>query len=312
MNPGMNPVMNPGMDPGMYPWDESWDESWDEPGLNPGMNPVMNPGIASALYPIFRANEKVFKDSDEEVIKYLKEKNFNADAGLTDQERADVLAYAALMEERLQPALLYLWWVDAKNHVEFSRPWYARAFHFPFNYFLPGRIHRAAEERLESTRGGNHILPEELRSKVFKDAKDCLDLLSEKLNEQQFFFGDSPSSLDALVFSYLAPILRVPFPNNELKDHVKQSENLWMYCSRILQRYFPATSEDAAEQKRNETMRDTPNSLDDDPHKVRNIVLSVAVALCALVGYGLMSGLVQLEVVGHEGEEDDSEDGMAE
>lgn len=58
-----------------------------------------------------------------------------------------------------------------------------------------------------------------------------------------FSFPFSPSSLDALVFSYLAPILRVPFPNNDLKDHLKQSENLWLYCSRILQRYFPSSPE---------------------------------------------------------------------
>lgn len=60
----------------------------------------------TGLYPIFRSNGDVVKDSDEKVIEYLKEHNFNADAGLTDQERADVLAYSALMEEKLLPALV--------------------------------------------------------------------------------------------------------------------------------------------------------------------------------------------------------------
>lgn len=250
-----------------------------------------------AQFPVFRSGEMVLYNSDEKIIRYLKERNFNTDARLTDQQRADILAYSALLEERLLPAVLYLWWMDAKNNVEFSRPWYSKAFHFPFNYFLPGRIHKAAEERLECTVGGNHVLPEELRTKIFKDAKECLDMLSEKLSDKTFFFGDSPSSLDSLVFSYLASLLRVPFPNNDLKDHLKQSENLWMYCSRILQRYYPTSAEEETERKEQEDARPTPGSIDEDPHKVRNIILSVAFAVCALVGYSLLSGLVQLEVM---------------
>lgn len=52
-------------------------------------------------------------------------------------------------------------------------------------------------------------------------------------------FTFSPTSLDALVFSYLAPLVRVPFPSNTLQIHCKACENLVMFCSRILQRYFP-------------------------------------------------------------------------
>ena len=59
-----------------------------------------------------------------------------------------------------------MWWVDAKNYTEFSRPWFARALHFPFNYFIPGQIQRSAEAKLEASRGGLHLEDGELSQKV--------------------------------------------------------------------------------------------------------------------------------------------------
>lgn len=62
--------------------------------------------------------------------------------------------------------------------------------------------------------------------------------LSVKLGEKEFMFGSHPTSLDAVVFAYLAPLLKAPFKNPVLQNHLKSCTNLQKYVSRICQRYF--------------------------------------------------------------------------
>ena len=56
--------------------------------------------------------------------------------------------------------------MDPKNYIEFSRPWYAGALHFPFNYITPGQLQRGAEDKVEVTRGGSHLGEEEVKQRV--------------------------------------------------------------------------------------------------------------------------------------------------
>ena len=53
----------------------------------------------------------------------------------------------------------------------------------------------------------------------------------------------SPSSLDAVVFGYVAPLLKAPLLSNQLIAHLKQCDNLSLHCSRILRLYFPLSEE---------------------------------------------------------------------
>lgn len=53
-----------------------------------------------------------------------------------------------------------------------------------------------------------------------------------------------PSSLDALVFGYIAPLLKAPLSSNQLTTHLRRyCENLCTHCNRILQQFFPPTPE---------------------------------------------------------------------
>ncbi|XP_071794032.1 metaxin-1-like [Asterias amurensis] len=245
----------------------------------------------SGHFPVFRAAQEVLK-SDTQVIKYFQDNQLDLDEELTDQQRADVLAFQALMEEKFLPGLLHVWWIDAKNYVEFTRPWYAKALQFPLNYFIPGRWHREAELRVEETRGGSHMEPQEVTNRVCSDAKECLNLLSVRLGEEDFFFGKVPTSLDALIFSYIAPLLRAPLPSNQLQMHLKGADNLCSFCSRILLRYFPEEPQGTQQS----TSKTSTDDSFDDPHKRRNQVLAALFALTAMVSYAFMNGLVRLQV----------------
>jgi len=58
------------------------------------------------------------------------------------------------------------------------------------------------------------------------------------LGTSQFFFGDTPSTLDAYVFGFLAPLYKVRFPKVQLQEHLKQLSNLCRFCDDILNSYF--------------------------------------------------------------------------
>ncbi|NXF94509.1 MTX1 protein, partial [Eubucco bourcierii] len=131
---------------------------------------------------------------------------------------------------------------------------------------------------------------------LYRDARECLTLLSQRLGAQKFFFGDSPASLDAFVFSRLAPLLKAKLPNGKLQQHLKSLQNLCNYCTSILSLYFPwdggeiyppplalwAWGSDGSE-------------AEEDPHKRRNQLLSVLVGLVAMLGYAFLSGIVSIQ-----------------
>nr|XP_015192106.1 PREDICTED: metaxin-1-like [Lepisosteus oculatus] len=166
---------------------------------------------------------------------------YNADYDLSAKEGADTLAFVSLLEQKLLPALIYAQWVDSKNYVDVTRRWYAENIPFPLNFYLPNRMHARQLERLRLVTGDSGLEPgEEIEKELYRDALECMTLLSQRLGQHKFFFGDSPSSLDAYVFGHLAPLLKAKLPNSKLQQHLQSLDNLCQFCTSILQLYFPS------------------------------------------------------------------------
>ncbi|KAG8156186.1 hypothetical protein JTE90_004379, partial [Oedothorax gibbosus] len=83
-------------------------------------------------------------------VSYLQKQNYNADGDLTPKQCGDIIAYTALLRDKLYPALLHIWWIHEKNYVQVTRPWYAKVLRFPLNYFLPGHQRRAAQATIDN------------------------------------------------------------------------------------------------------------------------------------------------------------------
>jgi metaxin len=67
----------------------------------------------------------------------------------------------------------------------------------------------------------------------------CLLALSERLGESEYFFGSSPTELDALVFGYLFTMLTHPLHNHsQFANLIKHHPNLTKFCRRIDQGFF--------------------------------------------------------------------------
>ncbi|XP_063172903.1 metaxin-1 isoform X2 [Candoia aspera] len=239
-------------------------------------------------------NEGVISDT-QQIITHLRKQKFNADYDLSALQGADTLAFVSLVHRKLLPVLIHTFWVDAKNYVEHTRKWYAEAIPFPLNFFLPGRMQKRQLERLQTLCGEDwHDNEEELEKQLYQDGCECLTLLSQRLGRKKFFFGDSPASLDVSVFSLLAGLLNAKLPNGKFQQHLKSLPNLCNFCTAILSLYFPWDGGDPPPNIPKVAAGDGSDT-EEETHKRRNQFLSVLVALVAMVGYALLSGIVSIQ-----------------
>ncbi|XP_076854142.1 metaxin-3 isoform X2 [Brachyhypopomus gauderio] len=174
-----------------------------------------------------------------QILNFLRKNRFNADYELSATQGADTLAYVALLEEKLRPALLHTFWVDAENYAALTKPWFSARSPFPLSLFVPARQASVALSRILLTKAEAplHSLTE-VEGKIYSEAKECLNLLSHRLGTSLYFFGNTPTSLDAFVFGYLAPLHKASLPSGQLQLHLKQLHNLCHFCNAILHNHF--------------------------------------------------------------------------
>lgn len=265
---------------------------------------VRRPWSGTGSLPVMRHGPQTKLTRFQDVVAYLRKQNYSADVQMTPQQASDATAYAAMLRYKLKPALMYQWWVDAQNYVELTRPWYARALGFPLNYVLPGQMQRSATAALNTKLEGLDLEGDQAQIALFREAQECMTTLSQRLGKEPFFFGQSPTSLDAVVFAHLAPLLQAPFPSNALQNHLKACDNLAAFVTRIMQRYFPlkdgANSGDTAGTTK-------ASSSEEFSFSWLNSLLSVGVATAAMLAYALFSGLVQVEYTDDEPASKDKE-----
>ena len=97
-------------------------------------------------------------------------------------------------------------------------------------------------------------------------------------------FGRSPSSVDAVMYSYLACLLKAPFPNNSLQNYLNSCDNLVKFVVRISQNYFPKVvkayeeklvNNPSEQSKTNNTAQAAGDEEEAWPHETRNKVRGV-------------------------------------
>ncbi|XP_069805828.1 metaxin-1 [Dendropsophus ebraccatus] len=257
-------------------------------------NPWRSP---SGQLPALRTPDEGVVFHTNNIITHLKKQKYNADYDLSAKQGADTMAFISLLEEKLLPALIHTFWVDAKNYVDHTRKWYAETIPFPLNFFIPNQMHKRHLERLQLIRGESWREDDEvLEKQLYMDAQECLTLLSQRLGAHRFFFGDSPASLDAHIFSHLALILYIKLPSGRLQQHLKSLPNLCQYCDSIVSIYFTRDGETFPRISPKSPTAESPDC-EEEPNKRRNQILSVAVGLLAMISYALLSGIVSIQRV---------------
>jgi metaxin len=262
------------------------------------INKVSNPWRSpSGQFPVLIHSEGI-ESKVTQIFSFLQSQNYGIDRDLTAIQSSDCLAFSALIKKKLLPAVLYVWWVDSKSYVEFTRPWYASVLPFPLGMYVPLRKRNACIARLQATYGDDYFGDTSRESKIMRDAKECLNLLSANLGDKNYFFGSKPSSLDALVFGYIVSLLQAPLPNNMLQNHLKACQNLTQLSTRMLEENFPLTPQEREDLRRKEEQRHQKvNDVSEYPHRRRNLLIAGVVVVAAMISYSLLTGLVQIDFV---------------
>jgi len=225
------------------------------------------------------------------------------------------------MEEKLYPALLYVFWIDPNNHTGLTSPWFAKHMTFPLGLYYPSKYYKHAINVIESRFGvtfneNDASTRSMIETAVHKNAEECLNLIAERLGSENFLFGQAPSSADALLYGFLAPLLKAPFPNPTLQNYLKASDALVKFVSRINLTYFSKVAIDFEKKrvKENTEKKSSENAEDkEEPVNYTRVAVASSVAASAMTAYAIKSGWfdiakhVTIQLVGSDEEEEEDE-----
>ncbi|KAL7075959.1 hypothetical protein ACQ4LE_004203 [Meloidogyne hapla] len=163
------------------------------------------------------------------------------DNDLVPSQLCDFDAYSALLKQKIRPALLQTFWLDKYNYNSIIHNCYTQHLIFPYGLYYMEKKRSKADAVVKSTRKS--------LQQITMDAIQALNMLSAKLSDNKYFCGDKPCSLDALIFGYLAPLLKTPLPNDRLQLHLSATPNLVRFVESILSIYMPLNDKILREQK---------------------------------------------------------------
>ncbi|KAL7642995.1 UNVERIFIED_CONTAM: hypothetical protein RMT77_006284 [Armadillidium vulgare] len=175
------------------------------------------------------------------IIKELGQRyNTDLDAGLSAEQRNVAHANISMIENHL--AWVVKWWrckcpgdwvraakLNLQQALNTRIPNAVLNFAFKLRY-------RQAAKKVRAHGIGVHK-PEEIEEFGHNDLKVLSDLLGDK----QFFFGDSPTTLDVVAFANLAQVAFLDKEvNYSLRDWMQENcTNLVSFCERMKERAFP-------------------------------------------------------------------------
>nr|CAD2174274.1 unnamed protein product [Meloidogyne enterolobii] len=162
------------------------------------------------------------------------------DNDLVPSQLCDFDAYSALLKQKIRPALLQTFWLDKYNYNSIIHNCYTQHLIFPYGLYYMEKKRSKANAAVKSTRKS--------QQQITMDAVQALNMLSAKLSDNKYFCGDKPCSLDALIFGYLAPLLKTPLPNDRLQLHLSATPNLVRFVESILSIYMPLNDKILREQ----------------------------------------------------------------
>ncbi|KAI8380105.1 Tom37 C-terminal domain-containing protein [Blakeslea trispora] len=208
----------------------------------------------------------------DRILAHLCNAGKDANDHLSEEQKADYLAYSTLVQERLYDCMLYSWYADSTNFIKNIRPTYAKLLPFPTRYFVPIQLKKSAKARLAKYNveitGDDVGLPQNEKEEMkellksgwhymYQLARDTYSTLQSQLDNNTYMFGEQPSTLDCIVFGYLALHLYPDLAHRRLQ-HILQQEypRLAEYCNRIKDVLFADTEESILE---SESADDVPS-----------------------------------------------------
>lgn len=161
------------------------------------------------------------------IIDYLKRtRQIDPDHELTERQRAEAIVLQRLFEDHFYFIQVYSRWIDPVGW-EIVQP----AF---FGFLPPGLrgiassfIRRQVRRSLHEQGLGRHTQDE-----LYALGRTDLRAISVLLGSRPYFYGDGPTTIDAIAYGFLANIYSVPV-ETELKAIAQEYDNLRLYTERL-------------------------------------------------------------------------------
>ncbi|EDW96674.1 metaxin-1 homolog isoform X1 [Drosophila yakuba] len=175
-----------------------------------------------------------------QIKRVLDLEGYPIDAHLSTKQKHLSTAYANWVFTNLHAYYHYFLYGEPHNFDTTTRGLYAKRTPFPFNFYYPSSYQREACDVVQVMAGFdvNDKLDKHEGDYLVVNAKKVVNLLSSKLGRKVWFFGDTYSEFDAIVYSYLAIIFKIALPNNPLQNHIKGCQNLVNFINRITKDIF--------------------------------------------------------------------------
>ncbi|EGF81828.1 hypothetical protein BATDEDRAFT_23480 [Batrachochytrium dendrobatidis JAM81] len=195
------------------------------------------PGISpNGELPVLRAGVELVAGTYS-IISTLQSKGLDMNSQLSPKDKAESQAFISLIESRLYDALLYTWWIESENYKKSTHPTLFENLSFFGRYSIPSQLKEKTKIRLQGYR--MICIDGEMVPEIYVVARESYRALSIKLGDKKYFYGDSPSTLDAIAYGHLAlhayPSLAVPKLFSILTF---EFPNLIAYCARFKQEVF--------------------------------------------------------------------------
>lgn len=191
-------------------------------------NPRKNP---KGKLPCINDNGKKISDSGF-IIDYL-QKTYDdpLDSHLTKEQKASALALRRMLEEHLYWIIVYSRWID-ERYWAITKKAFFNHLKGPLHYFLPALVQKKLGRDLHQQGIGRHSVTE-----IYQLGIEDLRALSIALEQTPFCMGDTPSSIDACIYAFLANILYPPIPS-PLQDYAASQQHFIDYCARMKKRFY--------------------------------------------------------------------------
>lgn len=161
------------------------------------------------------------------IIDYLKRtRQIDPDHELTERQRAEAITLQRLFEDHFYFIQSYSRWIDPAGWAA-AKPVF-------FAFLPPGIrdlaaafIRRQVRQSLHGQGLGRHTQEE-----VYALGRTDLRAIAVQLGSRPYFYGDGPTTIDAIAYGFLANLFFVPI-ETELKQIGLEYDNLRLYCERL-------------------------------------------------------------------------------
>ncbi|KAF2895938.1 hypothetical protein ILUMI_10237 [Ignelater luminosus] len=204
----------------------------------------------------------------------------------TGSHSSRLTAYKKYFMESFADVFYYDCWLNDINYEHAIKTWFNNVIPFPLSYFYLKRMREEAKTKFKGLLGSRD--PDKYMMRQHQYAARCLEDFAGLLKDGRcYFFGDFPTVLDVIIYSYLAVCLRMPLPDPRLQNLIKNNLVLVRYVRNITQNFFPDTS---AEFKYVEPVNATY-----DCASTKSLIIAGLCATTAMFLYACSIGLVKFQ-----------------